>query len=606
MILLNKKWVMEKKNKDKRIAKNNYIENKNKYKLDMQVDQYNLLQTLINNIPDHIYIKDKKNRFIMVNKAKADFEGEKPSDFIGKTDFDFFPQKNAKEYFKDDNQIIQEGKPIIDKVVKVIHTGKEFWVSSSKIPWYDRSGNIMGTMGISRDITQRKQSLDNLLKESEEKYKNLFESSPVGIITMDTRGIITACNKLIFDFTGCAIHEIIGKHFKKIKVIKFKNITQYIRLFTEFLAGKKIKPFLINWKHKDGRNFTGEVRTSPIKKNKKIVGVQIIILNMTENIKIEKELRDSEEFKKNILENSPSPIYVINPDKSIGYVNPALERITGFSSKELIGKKPPRPYWVKGMESTYISTLEDGMKNGTNNLELPFVNKKGQKFWVEITALPIKSNKKLKYLLVNIIDITERKQAYSDLGKTLDDTINTLASIVETRDPYTAGHQKRVTALAVKIAQKLNIGNEKIKFLRIAAAIHDIGKINIPPSILSRPGKLSDIEFSIVKTHSQIGSDIVKNIEFFQPIARIILQHHEREDGSGYPDGLKGKDITLEAKIIGVADVVEAMSSHRPYRPALSIKMAIDEIKKNKGKLYDPEVVESCLEVITDKKFSFE
>ncbi len=330
------------------------------------------------------------------------------------------------------------------------------------------------------------------------------------------------------------------------------------------------------------------------------------IIDISSKEETEEALRDSEEFNKSILNNSPSPIYVMDQDKSMRYINPAFEKLTGFSSEEIIDHKPPRPYWIKGMENIYLPNLNKALNKGIYNLELPFVNKNGQKFWIEATLRPIRSNGKIKYLMGNFIDITERKKAYNKLEETLSDTINTLASIVETRDPYTAGHQKRVTFLSVEIAKRLKICNEKIKFIEIAAQLHDIGKINIPPSILSKPGKLTDIEFNIVKTHSQTGFNIIKKINFKYPVAEIILQHHERENGSGYPNGLKGKDIMLDAKIIGVADVVEAISSHRPYRPALGIKAAIDEISKNKGKLYEPKIADTCLKIISSKKFHFE
>ncbi|GAJ08464.1 unnamed protein product, partial [marine sediment metagenome] len=139
-----------------------------------------------------------------------------------------------------------------------------------------------------------------------------------------------------------------------------------------------------------------------------------------------------------------------------------------------------------------------------------------------------------------------------------------------------------------------------------AALIHDIGKINIPTSVLARPGKISKIEYNMIKTHSQVGCDLIKRIEFPWPVSSIILQHHERMDGSGYPKGLKGKDICIEAKILAVADVVEAMFSHRPYRPALGIDKALKEVKQGKGKLYDPEVVDACVKLFTEKKFDFE
>ena len=217
--------------------------------------------------------------------------------------------------------------------------------------------------------------------------------------------------------------------------------------------------------------------------------------------------------------------------------------------------------------------------------------------------------------LINIVTerlgkIIERKQAevelqksYQKLRKTMEDTIYTIGKIAETRDPYTAGHQKNVSQIAIFIAQEMKLPQDKIEGIRIASLVHDIGKISLPAEILNKPTKLSEIEYSLIKDHSQVGHDILKSIEFPWPIAQIVLQHHERLNGSGYPQGLKGEDILLEAKIIGVVDVVEAMSSHRPYRPAWGIDKALEEISKNKEILYDPEVVGACLKLFKKKEF---
>jgi len=167
----------------------------------------------------------------------------------------------------------------------------------------------------------------------------------------------------------------------------------------------------------------------------------------------------------------------------------------------------------------------------------------------------------------------------------------------------TFGHQQRVSQLAVRIAQEMKLPEDKIEGIRIASLIHDIGKIGLPTEILTKPTKLSDIELNLIKGHSQIGYDILKSIDFHYPIAQIVRQHHERLDGSGYPQGLKDGEILLEARIIGVADVVEAMSSHRPYRPALGTDKALEEISQNKGILYDPEVVDICLKLFREKGF---
>jgi putative two-component system response regulator len=182
----------------------------------------------------------------------------------------------------------------------------------------------------------------------------------------------------------------------------------------------------------------------------------------------------------------------------------------------------------------------------------------------------------------------------------LEQTIQAIALTIEKRDPYTAGHQVRVSQLATAIAQRMNLDGDRMDGLRLGGMIHDIGKIHLPAEILSRPGRLSDVEFALVKAHSKVGSEIVADVEFPWPVAQMILQHHERLDGSGYPNGERGDAILIESRILAVADVVEAMASHRPYRPALGIEKALDEIRQGRGRLYDADVVDVCLRLFSD------
>lgn len=206
-----------------------------------------------------------------------------------------------------------------------------------------------------------------------------------------------------------------------------------------------------------------------------------------------------------------------------------------------------------------------------------------------------------------VADRTSKLQeSMSNLKKTLEGSIQAMAMTVETRDPYTAGHQQRVANLADAIAQEMGLPDSKIEGIRMAGLIHDLGKISIPAEILSKPGRINKIEFDLIKTHPRAGYEILKAIEFPWPIAQTVHQHHERIDGSGYPLGLVGEEILLGARILGVADVVEAMASHRPYRPALGIDKALEEISKNKGKLYDPDVAKACLDLFATKGFSLD
>ena len=207
----------------------------------------------------------------------------------------------------------------------------------------------------------------------------------------------------------------------------------------------------------------------------------------------------------------------------------------------------------------------------------------------------------------NMIIEQRRLQAMKvELSEAMINSVRLAARLVEYRDPYTAGHQRRVADLAREIAINMKLPAQRIETIHLAGLIHDIGKISVPAEILVKPGKLNKHEFNLIKEHSQIGYDMISDLDLGWPIAPIIKQHHERLDGSGYPEGLSGDDITLNSRIVTVADVMEAISSHRPYRPAHGIDVALEEIKKNKGKIYDPDVVDVCVDLIENKGYDIE
>lgn len=206
-------------------------------------------------------------------------------------------------------------------------------------------------------------------------------------------------------------------------------------------------------------------------------------------------------------------------------------------------------------------------------------------------------NEQTQELNATYQSLRRSEQQYSNI---LFQTIETIALTLEKRDPYTAGHQQRVAVLCENIARMLNLDEVRVVGLKLGASIHDIGKIYVPYELLNRPGVLTELEMSLIKTHPTVGYDIVKDIDFPWPVAQLIIQHHERIDGSGYPHGLKGDELLLESKILAVADVLEAMSSHRPYRPSLGAERAIEEIKRGSGTKYDPQVVEACLKLLDE------
>ena len=321
--------------------------------------------------------------------------------------------------------------------------------------------------------------------------------------------------------------------------------------------------------------------------------------------RVEKKLKESEEKYRALFENTGTATMIIEEDGTISMINTQGEKLSGYSKEEIENKMKWTnfviPEDMEKMKKCHIARRKAG-ENPPNEYEFHFTDRKSKikNIFLKVGIMP--GSKKS---IASLIDITENKKSEERLKKTMDAAIGTMSKIVEAKDPYTSGHQHRVCQLAVRIAQEMKLPQNKIEGVRIASLIHDIGKIGLPTEILSKPTKLSDIEFTLIKGHSQIGYDILKSIDFSYPIAQIVLQHHERLNGSGYPNNLRGDEIMLKAKIIGVADVVEAMSSFRPYRPALGTEKALEEITQNKGILYDPEVVDICLSLFKEKEFKF-
>ncbi|MEI8173990.1 MAG: HD domain-containing phosphohydrolase [Deltaproteobacteria bacterium] len=283
-------------------------------------------------------------------------------------------------------------------------------------------------------------------------------------------------------------------------------------------------------------------------------------------------------------------------------VNPAFERITCLKAEEIVGRTVLEV--LPGTERRWIERYGKVALTGEPAFFENYAAELKKHF--EVTAFRPAPNQ----FACIFVDITKRKQAEEKLQNALDSlrkavraTIQVMVSAVETRDPYTAGHQSRSADLALAIGAEMGLSQDQIDGIRVAGSIHDIGKLSIPAEILYKPTKLNEIEFSLIKEHSRTGYEILKDVESPWPLAEIVYQHHERMNGSGYPRNLKGDDILMEARILAVADVVESMASHRPYRAGLGIAAALEEIEKNRGTLYDTAVVDACLRLFRDRGF---
>jgi len=368
------------------------------------------------------------------------------------------------------------------------------------------------------------------------------------------------------------------------------------------LKVKAYNDLMINYRNELEAAVNG--RTEELKK-----ALENLQQDIAERKLVEESLRKSEEKYRIVVENAKEAI-IVTQDMQVVFVNRAGLDMIGYSEKVLT----PQPIinFIHPDDLDMVADHHVRRLNGEDVQPVYSFRILGQDKtvkWVEINAAVIKWKEKPATL--NFLnDITERRQAEEELHQTLEklrkafaSTVGVMVSAVEMRDPYTAGHQVRVANLACAIAAEMGLSDDKIEGLRMAGFIHDIGKLSIPAEILSKPTKLTNNEFNLIKEHSLSGYELLKNVESPWPLAQIVYQHHERMNGTGYPQNLKGDEILMEARIMAVADVVEAMASHRPYRAALGIETALEEIRKNKGIIYDAAVADACLKLFREKGY---
>jgi PAS domain S-box-containing protein/putative nucleotidyltransferase with HDIG domain len=320
-------------------------------------------------------------------------------------------------------------------------------------------------------------------------------------------------------------------------------------------------------------------------------------------------LKQSEEKYCSLVANLNEVIYMLNAEGRITYISPVIESLTAVKAEDVVGKLF-MPYIHPEDRQGLLESFRRTLSGQVAPAEFRLLRNDGTSIYVRVLSRAIVENGQVSLAGV-LSDITESKRAeerlresHAKLEKTFDQTVESLSSITEMRDPYTAGHQVGVARLACKIASEIGMSTEQICAIRTAALLHDIGKIIVPSEILNKPGKLSVLEQSFVEAHAQSSYEILKTIEFEFPIAEIVLQHHEKLDGSGYPRGLSGDNILKEARVLTIADIVEAMASYRPYRPALPLKTALEEIGSHRGALYDADVVDACLRLFLEKGLS--
>jgi PAS domain S-box-containing protein/putative nucleotidyltransferase with HDIG domain len=569
-------------------------------------------RAILESIEEGYYEVDHTGNITFCSDYLCKIMGYPREELLGTSNRRYMDQVSAKHVFETFNQVFLSGVP--SKSLQWELTRKDGSVRTVEISVSlvrNLKGEPTGFRGILRDVTERKLS-DAALRESEEKYRQLVDNAPAGIYEVDfiQRNFVTV-NDVMCEYTGYTKEELLG-NMSPFDILSADSKALFMERMTKVFAGEKV-PEAVEYtiQTKDGRTIWVILNTKLVYEKGFPKGAKVVVHNITERKLAEQALRQSEEKYRFLVDNANDAIFVAQ-DGFIKFPNPKTVQILGYGDAELA--RIPYMELIHPEDRSILSEFRqkrDGSKELTTTYSIRIINRAGEEIWAQISSVPIVWEDRPATL--NFVrDITTQKKAEEELRHSLDKlrkitgaTIQAIAQTVEVRDPYTAGHQKRVADLARAIATRMGLGADRVDGIRMAGVIHDIGKISVPAEILSKPGLLTPLEFSLIKTHSQVGYDILKDIEFPWDIATMVLQHHERLDGSGYPQGVTGDRILLEAKILTVADVVEAMASHRPYRPSLGMDKALDEIKDKRGRFYDPDVVDACLGLFAENKFAF-
>jgi len=599
------------------------------------------LLILIDSSPFMVLFKDRQGRWIWMNQSFIKEMDLPPrEEILGKHTQDLLPE--SKDLCREDREVVARGEPLLGLLRKVtLPSGRKRWHLTDKIPIKTPGNGVAGVAVFIRDVTEQREAQRKL-----ERLNRVLEA------VLDVNQLMVreklGRNHLLNEICGILVK---GQCYESVWIILLDPQTGYLLdVFSLTETKAEIKRCLspqfvshLTTDSKDGfsaikyedllrkgwqlpKRYTGKVLiSSRLEHGKKTYGA--ICASLPRNVELEKkekdlfltlandiayalhklddrdELRREKIFWEKLFNVSPEGVVLCAPDGRVLRVNNAFCHIFRFSSpEEVIGKNIDS---IVADEITFEearSFTEAAARGERVSVESVRQRVDGTLIDVSILGIPIKIDEDLAGVYAIYRDITDKKmyeramkENIATLFRVWRQTIELIASVSELRDPYTAGHQKRVAELAKFMAMKMRLSPESVDAVEMASLIHDVGKIKVPAEILSKPGPLDEVEYLLVKTHPQAGYNLLKDIDFPWPVAEIVLQHHERLDGSGYPQGLKGKEILQEARIIAVADVVEAMASGRPYRKALGIEAALKEIKSGRGTLYDEEAVDACL-----------
>jgi PAS domain S-box-containing protein/putative nucleotidyltransferase with HDIG domain len=622
-------------------------------------------RNLVEASSDWVWEVDTHGIYTYVSPKVMDILGYRPDEVIGKSPFDLMPPEETERAQPEFLRLASEKQPILMlENINRHKDGRLVVLETSGVPILDAAGEFRGYRGMDRDITERKQAETNL-----KLFRELLDHSNDGIHIADPASSRfldvneAACRELGYTREELLQLRVIDIQTNIHDLSAWQAHVQQLRtsgpVVVEFEAQRKDgSRFPVEASVREvtagGRDYviavvrditerkrSEEALRSALRAQRTLSACNEILIHAT------RERQLLADMCRNIIEQGGyrmawigfvkhDPAKSIRPVASAGHdegYTAALDKTWAETER---GQGPTGRAVRLGTPQLAADILTDphyapwreaALKRGyAAGIALPLKEEDGEVFGVldiydaEPNAFDEAEIRLLQELAddlaFGILSLRTRQErdhyqlehlkSAERLKDALVGTIRAIALTVEKRDPYTAGHQSRVAELAAAIAGELGLDTDRIEGLKLGGMIHDIGKIYVPAEILNRPGRLTEHEFGMIKTHSEVGYDIIKDVKFPWPVADMVLQHHERMDGSGYPQGLKGEQIILEARILAVADVVEAITAHRPYRPAIGIDKALAEIEGKRGQIYDAEVVDACLRLFRERGFRLE
>jgi PAS domain S-box-containing protein len=575
----------------------------------------NLLRTLVQTIPDLVWLKDTEGRYLLCNSAFEKFFGVPEAQIVGKTDNDFVPAEQAAFFGEKDRIVLATGKPSTNQEwLTFASDGHRSMVETVKVPLRGVDEKPLGVLGIARDITLVREAELALRERLElrDRLARVVDVIPGVLFSLRRRPdgtlelpYVSAQVQQYWGVSPESLRANVGQFWGAIHPQDMESIRRNMEGSARTLDPTGTEFRVI---HPVRGEIWAQTRSTPTREADGSILWSGFIEDVTERRRAERALVESERRYRRLIENMQSGVTYCEMEFSKGQpvnftfidVNAAFGRLTGLSN--VVGKRATEV--LPGIYESDRRLFEIcGRVTQTGTPEVFEIRLDALKAWFTVSAYCLEPG----HFVAVFDDISEHKRAAEQVEsyvKRLEQstmaTAKAVGHMVELRDPYTAGHEGRVADLSVAIAAELGLSHDLQTGLRVMGELHDVGKIAVPAEILAKPGKLTPVEFEIVKNHAQQGYDILKLVDFPWPVADGVYQHHERLDGSGYPTGLKGDQIGIEGRILAVADTVEAMASHRPYRAGLGLDVALQEIERGAGTTYDAAVVKACIKVFRE------